>query len=754
MEYLDKVRDRLGHAVQHFNLDGNIHRFNKEDKPNNKDLWAVGNTWFFNGHTYWRVYCGDWSAPGRPHEITSWSKNHAPLSSEAREEAAKQQQALEMRIHEQQLLNEKRCIKRSIEQIDKAKINEDHPYLDLKGIKSHDSYISEEGHLLIPIVNIKDEIKGLQKIIYDHDTDEFIKRYESGFQKRGKFISFGELDEDKAIYICEGFATGASIYESLGEDFAVLCSLDAHNIKNVVAEVRRAGFENVIVICADRDKVAVKQGYRTGQFYAESVAASFSNVLIRYPYDNEDQLGDFNDLHKTDGLDAVKDRLVICDDSRDETFDVAIEAGFSSFTQKGRLVRNYDMLWQYFSHKYNYKYVPEIRSVFVWNGKKYKQWPDAMIKSFVQDHFKPICEKEHERMEFLKLVQTRNVCRIEDLSADEGKLISFDNGVYNIESMKLEPHSPEVMLTKAIPHSYRADALCPTFDKLLWNLFEDHDLCDLVYEMIGLILSGCDYTKYQKVFIMFGGGFNGKSTIISIIKDLIGERNATGVQVSEISGNRFLTSELNRGLVNVSEEENKRCFRDTGVLKRLTGNSLIFTEQKTKGGVSAVNKSKFIMSYNEMPFINDLSDGMRRRLMIIPFKFNLGDRPEKLIDNVFQVVKVDYQGIIRKALIAFAKLEAIGRFSGQDICNDQFESLLVNGNDIYGWYHENVDKSDPDAKTPVHELLEDYYNETGDKSLRVKRLGLYLAKQGHLKSRSRLVQGGNLVTVYHGVRIC
>ena len=120
---------------------------------------------------------------------------------------------------------------------------QDHPYLVKKVIHSHGARKNHES-LVIPIYNESDQIINLQFI-----DPEGGKRFLSGGRKFGCFYIIG--NSTKRILICEGFATGASLFEDCRQ--RVVVAFDAGNLLPVVKNIRELSPDSEIIICGDND---------------------------------------------------------------------------------------------------------------------------------------------------------------------------------------------------------------------------------------------------------------------------------------------------------------------------------------------------------------------------------------------------------------------------------------------------------------------------------------------------------------------
>ena len=125
-----------------------------------------------------------------------------------------------------------------------------HPYLIKKHISIHGARLGRGDTLIIPLTNSKNEIVNLQFI-----SESGGKRFLSGGLKKGCFyILAGNTDK---IVICEGFATGASLFESSG--FMTVIAFDAGNLKEVAINIRALYPRSEIVIAGDNDLSGVGQ---------------------------------------------------------------------------------------------------------------------------------------------------------------------------------------------------------------------------------------------------------------------------------------------------------------------------------------------------------------------------------------------------------------------------------------------------------------------------------------------------------------
>ncbi len=184
----------------------------------------------------------------------------------------------------------------------------EHPYLAAKGIPPLGDVREHDGKLLIPIHSVGGTFRGLQTI---SETGE--KRFTPGMEKRGGFCLL-DSDENRVllggeIILCEGYATGVSL--ALATEKPVAVAFDAGNLE-AVAEALREKFPKVaITICADNDYATQRDGkpWNPGVEKAKAAAQKVGGKVVVpsfNPAEKMQRLTDFNDLHKSRGLGAVR----------------------------------------------------------------------------------------------------------------------------------------------------------------------------------------------------------------------------------------------------------------------------------------------------------------------------------------------------------------------------------------------------------------------------------------------------------------
>lgn len=115
-----------------------------------------------------------------------------------------------------------------------------HPYLETKMIQPNGARLHKNGRaLLVPLYNLKNDLVNLQRIYPDGS-----KRFLKGGEVMGVAYHIGGVGRP---YICEGFATGATIHQVTGA--SVYCAMNCTNMQDVAIQLRK----DSPIIAADND---------------------------------------------------------------------------------------------------------------------------------------------------------------------------------------------------------------------------------------------------------------------------------------------------------------------------------------------------------------------------------------------------------------------------------------------------------------------------------------------------------------------
>jgi putative DNA primase/helicase len=226
-------------------------------------------------------------------------------------------------------------------------------------------------------------------------------------------------------------------------------------------------------------------------------------------------------------------------------------------------------------------------------------------------------------------------------------LLNFTNGTVDLRTGLLKPHERKDFITRLVPYPYVQVASCPQWLAFLDQIMgggpgteeeakeRSRRLIAYLQRAFGYSLTGCTIEK--AVFVLFGDGNNGKSTLLSTVRQLIEEysmllqvdtlmvrqeSNNTQADLADLRGARF---------VQTSETEEGQCLAQ-GKLKRITqGMGKIKAARKYENPIEFPETHKLWMDTNRKPTIRDAKDKATfDRLHAIPFLVRI---PKEKIDR-------------------------------------------------------------------------------------------------------------------------
>ena len=259
--------------------------------------------------------------------------------------------------------------------------------------------------------------------------------------------------------------------------------------------------------------------------------------------------------------------------------------------------------------------------------------------------------------------------------------------------------------TEARPEQFDTflrDILCDAEGK---PLTDREALTELIWEMLGYCLA--THTRYERCFILCGPGANGKSVLGAIAKSMVGRTNTASVQPAQM-GSVFQRSNLEGKLLNLVTELNQKEELQDGLLKAIVSGEMMSVERKFDDVREIEPFAKHIILTNHLPRISDYSDGLFRRVSIIPLQRQfLGATADPLL---IDKLTGELDAITSRALDALGRLiDRNGNFTEPPICTAAKDTWRSDNNHIMQYLAERV-YDVPRGSVSVQVMYEDYRN--------------------------------------------
>lgn len=246
----------------------------------------------------------------------------------------------------------------------------------------------------------------------------------------------------------------------------------------------------------------------------------------------------------------------------------------------------------------------------------------------------------------------------------QSKSIVVQNGIVDLGELfageiedALLPHTPDFVSTVCLPFEFDREALCPRWEQFLEQVLPDVESRQLLQEIFGYCLT---YDTSQQKFFMFeGNGGNGKGVVLRIMTLLLGEKNISSLPLESFSEKHDLVATLGK-LVNITSEVGDLDKVGEGLLKQFTGEDLMHFNPKYREPFSAKPTARLILATNVRPPFTDRSDGLWRRLIVLPFPVRISEAERNR--HLTEELATELSGIFNWAVWGAWNLHKQGKF--------------------------------------------------------------------------------------------
>ena len=219
-----------------------------------------------------------------------------------------------------------------------------------------------------------------------------------------------------------------------------------------------------------------------------------------------------------------------------------------------------------------------------------------------------------------ELLTMPNIKNREFAESNNGSLINFKDGTFDIFSEEVYEHSPEYTFTYCLnvnTSDIYVEDNAELFQQYLDNSFgENNENIFNLQEMLGLAISSIRNQKMA--FFLHGKSNSGKSVMLDLLKKIVGEEFCSSVSFEQLAS-RFGTSHFLGKTLNVSGEAPDITAKRLDIFKTIVGNDAIMAEHKGKDGFYMRNYALLIFAANNMPEISIPDEAYYNRLRIIRY---------------------------------------------------------------------------------------------------------------------------------------
>ncbi|PLW80742.1 hypothetical protein C0585_00905 [Candidatus Woesearchaeota archaeon] len=281
---------------------------------------------------------------------------------------------------------------------------------------------------------------------------------------------------------------------------------------------------------------------------------------------------------------------------------------------------------------------------------RWKNVDDKDILNMVSDHSSANTVSSKEKTEIIESMQQYGRRKI-PLTPKE-TWIQFRDLIVDVMTGEEFKATPDYFVTNPIPYALHKDKFIntPTMDRI-FEEWVGKDYVKTLYEIIAY----CLIPSYpiHRIFCFIGGGMNGKSKFLELLRKFIGDYNCGATELDTLLNSRFELTRLHKKLVCQMGETNFNEMSKTSMLKKLSGGDLIGFEYKNKDLLEEINYAKILISTNNLPSTTDKTIGFYRRWMIIDFPNQFSEKKDilgEIPEEEYEILAVKSLGILKDLL--------------------------------------------------------------------------------------------------------
>jgi putative DNA primase/helicase len=331
------------------------------------------------------------------------------------------------------------------------------------------------------------------------------------------------------------------------------------------------------------------------------------------------------------------------------------------------------------------------------------------------------------------------------INCENGELWISDDGTVNFRR-----HRPESHLRQCLEVIYDPAAQCPIYDSTLAEIFSNAaDPTAMVrhwHELVGYLIQPRRHIPL--ILVCLGGGSNGKSMLVQTIIGLLGSGLVSAQRIENLDKHRFASTSLLGKLLLVDDDVRAGIRLPDGELKKISEAKPITAEHKYGPSFEFVVRSVPVLVCNNTASLADVSYGMSRRLMVLPFDrtFRLDADPTRFPT----IWKTEMAGVLNRSIYGLQRLLKRGRFEMPIAVTRAKAEWLKEANPLAAFVDE-ICSRDPLGQCLLKDFYADYRQWAQERGY--TRTQQYQTVKRNLENLGYAMKKGNRGVVILGLRL-
>lgn len=348
----------------------------------------------------------------------------------------------------------------------------------------------------------------------------------------------------------------------------------------------------------------------------------------------------------------------------------------------------------------NIKIIQSNGQMFEYINGRYHETNEQMIKAFARKHFVPAV-KTKETQEVFKIITETQELFIKHQFNDYPYKLNVRNGIVDLLTKELHPHSPDYLFTAQTDIEFDPNATAQAFvDWIKFIFYEDQDKINTTLDYCAYAMCGTNISA-EKLILFTGSGANGKSVLIKIMKMLLGDYCAfTKAHTFSTYGKHILIGSRAVVFEELPAAAEKAFWEE---MKDLSSGGIARIEQKYLRDIEVASRSKFFFTSNELPYGSESNNGFFRRFLIIKFERQFSD--EEKINNFEDKFVNELPGILNLLIERLKPLKADNfKIVGKGSVAQEIEEYKLEKDLIAQYIADQLTKEDDPTKYPKYAI--------------------------------------------------
>ncbi|MFN3213746.1 MAG: phage/plasmid primase, P4 family [Henriciella sp.] len=404
-------------------------------------------------------------------------------------------------------------------------------------------------------------------------------------------------------------------------------------------------------------------------------------------------------------------------------------------------------------------YIPEFDRWANWNGKRWsiaisKHDPVTRLRRELRDALRSADGlRQNKRIGSLNTIKAVFTLMRSSVGAAksinewdvEPSLIGTPNGIVDLRSGIWRPRRRTDFLLKATSVDPAATGEPPTqWIKFLKTIFADNDAeIDFIQRLLGYGLTGS--TKEHRLFIAYGTGRNGKSTLFNTYSQILSEDYSR-----TISPKLLLDKRTEQHATDLAYLKGARFARaselppgrswDEVLIKQITGGDWLTARFMRQDNFTFQPQCTLLVDANNIPALKGIDEAVRRRICLIPFDVTIPNGQEDR--NLPDKLKNETAAILRWAIDGAVKWYESGLQIPQSIVDRSMQ--YIDDEDVLGKFVTDCLEKDSAAKITNESLRLEFHRwaqKEGITPWSTTQISAGLLKRGYQRYKSDRARG-------------